>query len=814
MTRLPTGTVTFLFTDVEGSTRLLESLGERYADALAAHRLVLQRTCEERGGVLVDTQGDATFYAFSSASAALAAAGEAQRALGLPVRIGVHTGEPQLGESGYVGMDVHRAARICAAAHGGQVVVSQMAASALQMGSDPDTKASRLRDLGLHRLKDLAEPVRLFQLGEGAFPPPRTLSATNLPLPPTPLLGRKKELADLLRLLRDGTRLVTVTGPGGIGKTRFALEVAAELVGDVMDGVWFVDLSALRDPDLVLPTIAGTLGAKVELGEHLAGKELLLFLDNFEQVTEAAPALGSLLARCPQLRLLVTSREPLHLRGEREYPLRPLAESPAVELFRQRAEAIDPDFQAAYEDVAEICRRLDNLPLALELAAARTRTLTPDRLLERLSERLPLLASRSRDLPERQRTLRATIEWSYDLLPPEEQQLFRRLAVFLGGFTLEAGEEVCDADVDVLESLIEKSLLRHEDERFTMLETIREYALDRLGDEDELADMRRRHAAYFSALALEIRPSNLDCLDADYANLRATLEWFAETKDPRLLRLATQLAFFWRARGYFAEARAWLERAIERPGGETEVRGRALSWAATFARRQGDYEAAKSHARSRIHLGEEGPAAAEALIDLGVAMIEEGDLPGARPIVLRALDQAKNEGHVDVLYRALVNAGLLHVIDGDYAAAERELEDAYRLGERSENAVYLAFALGAIGQLRRRQGRLEEARHALFDSLRRFGDLNSQEGVIANLEQIAALLTDENTPERAVRLLAAANRLREDTGYPVAPLDREDRRALEERLQTMLDANAYRTAWGAGERLELADAVDLALSLK
>jgi predicted ATPase len=541
MPGLPTGTVTFLFTDVEGSTRLLRELGaERYAEALAEHRRVVREACARHRGVEVDVQGDGVFVAFATAPAALGAARELTEALAsgpIRVRVGVHTGTPLLTEEGYVGADVHRAARIAAAGHGGQVLVSESTAALSE---------EALRPLGEHRLRDLLEPLRLFQLGEGDFPAPASLGGTNLPVQPTPFVGRESELAEALALLRDSqVRLLTLTGAGGSGKTRLALQLAAEAASEYPDGVFWVPLQALRDPELVEPTIAQTIGATHELALHLAPKRALLLLDNFEHVISAAHKLGELCARLPSLKLLVTSREPLHLAAEREYPVLPLREHEAVTLFGDRARAVKPDFAEAHA-VLEICRRLDCLPLALELAAARVKVLSTEDLLRRLDKRLPLLTGGPRDAPERQRTLRATIAWSYELLTPDAQRVFAGLAVFTGGCTLEAAEEVCQADVDAIAELLDKSLLRRDGQRYFMLETIGEFALERLAEAGELEELRRRHAEYYLELARSLEDlirspqaaALLDRLERDHNNLRAALTWLSGATPDRALRIA------------------------------------------------------------------------------------------------------------------------------------------------------------------------------------------------------------------------------------------------------------------------------------
>jgi predicted ATPase/class 3 adenylate cyclase len=601
MAELPTGTVTLLFTDIEGSTRLLQRVGDAYAGLLAEHRRLLDESFRRHGGIVVDSEGDAFFVAFASAKDAVAGAADAQLALAghdwheeneIRVRMGLHTGEPRVVEGRYVGLDVHHAARVMAAGHGGQVLVSEATRALLD-------DAARLRDLGEHRLKDLSRPQRLYQLEldglPGEFPALKTLDnrPTNLPVQPNELIGRERELGEASALLRNGLRVLTLTGTGGTGKTRLALQLAAEVSEAFPSGVFFVSLAPVQDWELVAPTIARTLGLREQPGEtvletldgYLGDKELLLVLDNFEQVLAAAPSVAGLTAASPGLKLLVTSRTPLRLSGERTYPVPPLELSESVQLFAERAHAAALEFAVTDENedaIAEICRRLDGLPLAIELAAPRIRSLPPPALLRRLDQRLKLLTGGAQDLDERQRTLRATIEWSYELLPEAERELFAQLGVFVGGSRLEAAEALCDSIaidlLDGLHSLVEKSLLRQRadadgEPRYWMLETIREYALELLDEAGALQDARRRHAEWFLALAeradVEARTGDqaawFDLLDADNANLRAAIDWAQETGDAELrLRLATALWGFWATRGHIAEGTSVLEEALRR----------------------------------------------------------------------------------------------------------------------------------------------------------------------------------------------------------------------------------------------------------
>jgi len=559
---LPTGTVTLLFTDVEGSTRLLRELGDvRYAAALEEHRRLVRGAVDAHGGVEVDTQGDAFFVAFPDAEPALSAATSIVAALSagpIRVRAGVHTGTPLTTAEGYVGDDVHLAARVAAAAHGGQVLVTGATAELV-----PSPHVPPLSGLGEHRLRDIEGAVPLFQLGVGAFPPVRTLSNTNLPRPASSFVGRERELEELRARLAGGARLVTLTGPGGSGKTRLAIEAGATLVSEYEAGVVWVPVAHLRDPALVTATIAQALGAKNGLADHIGRRELLVLVDNLEQVIAAAPDLGALVSACPNLALVVTSRELLRVAGEVELVVPPLAEPEAVALFCDRAQ-LDPS-----SEIRELCARLDSLPLAVELAAARTKALSPAQILERLSQRLDLLRG-GRDADPRQETLRRTIEWSYDLLSPEEQQLFRLLSVFVGGCTLDAAEAVAGADLDGLQSLVEKSLLRFADERYWMLETIRMFAAERLEAPDGDA-VRRRHRAYVVGRAqaaaprlhtAEERVASAE-LAPDYANVRAAVSHALEAGEPDDAgRILGALYPFLISHGQLGEAGDWVDATL------------------------------------------------------------------------------------------------------------------------------------------------------------------------------------------------------------------------------------------------------------
>jgi predicted ATPase len=673
---LPTGTVTFLFTDIEGSTLLLQELGDGYAEALAEHRRVLRDSWREHAGVEVDTQGDAFFVAFSRATDAVAAAVQAQTALAggsLKVRMGLHTGEPVRAEEGYVGYDVHRAARIAAAGHGGQVLLSQ---------STADLAAADVRDLGLHRLKDLSAPERIFQLGTDDFPPLKTLHESNLPVPATPFLGREEEVDRVAALLRQPeVRLVTLTGPGGSGKTRLALQAAAAAADDYEHGVWWVPLASLVDPTLVQAAAAQAFGSEDALREAVGDKRLLLLLDNFEHLVDAAAGLAETIVSCPHLTVLVTSREPLHVDGEWEFAVDPLREREAMALFVQRATAARSDFTANGE-IPEICRRLDCLPLAIELAAARVKVLALPALLERLEQRLPLLAGGSRSAPERQRTLRATIAWSYELLTPEEQATFTTLAVFAGGCTLEAAENICGADVDAIASLVDKSLVRHNGDRYWMLQTIREFAVELFEKSGDVDAVRRRHAEHYLALA-ELAESerfekSMRWLESENDNLRAALDELEDPAPARFLQLAGALGTFWFATLRFAEGAQRLETALAAARDEGPYTARALTRLGNIEKERGQFAAGVSRLEEAVELwrriGDEARLL-EARNTLGRALYQTEEWPRALEVYEQNLELARSLGDDALLDQSLHGYCLLLLATGDFARAEPIAEE-------------------------------------------------------------------------------------------------------------------------------------------
>jgi len=808
---LPSGTVTFLFTDIEGSTELLHELGpEAYAEALAEHRRLLRQVLSACGGVEVDTQGDAFFYAFASAPQAVEAAGESQKALAsgpIRVRMGLHTGTPHLAAEGYVGEDVNLGARIAASGHGGQTLFSKDTCALVSV---------ELTDLGEHRLKDFPEPVWIFQLGSQRFPPLKTISNTNLPRPVSSFIGREREVAEVAALFRGGARLVTLSGAGGSGKTRLAIEAASELVPEFKNGTFWVELATLRDVSLVPEAIAQTLGARDGLAEHVGERELLLLIDNLEQLIDAAPDLATLLERCPNLRLLVTSRELLRVRGEVEYAVPPLALSEAVELFCHRSQ-LESD-----EAIAELCRRLDSLPLAVELAAARTSVLSPAQILERISKRLDLLTG-SRDAEARQQTLRATIEWSYELLQEEEKRLFARLAIFAGGCTLEAAEEAALADLDTLQSLVNKSLVRHTGERFWMLETIREYATEQLKDSGEAEMLQGRHAEHFLALGEEAEPFTsveysgewIERLEREHDNLRAALDHFAASGEHELgLQLAGALADFWREGGHVAEGRRRLESALQGQQRPTAVHARALTGAAFMAYGSGDIPAARSTAERALELHRRLGDPRGAALDLNilcVAAIEEGELERAEQFAdesLALFHQAGDEGNAVAATRTLA---FTYHSRGDLKRAralhESNLSQARALGFTETEAG----TLGSLAMIAFEQSRLEDALALGKQNLLACRELGSLQAIAQSLCRSASTFAVvAGKAGLAARLLSCFEALQDRIGVGEAWITRMNEETLSA-IRARLDEEAFAEAWEQGRKLTADEAVALAL---
>jgi predicted ATPase/class 3 adenylate cyclase len=823
MAELPTGTVTFLFTDIEGSTRLLTKLGDEYADVLARHSLILREAIEEGGGVEVSTEGDSFFVVFPDASGAVRAAVAAQRKLSaqewpagleVRVRIGVHTGQGMLGGENYVGIDVNRASRIANAACGGQVIVSE-ATHGLVEHSLPE--GTSLRDLGEHRLKDMIHPERLHDLVvEGTvsdFPPPRTLDSrpNNLPVQLTSFVGREQERAEIRELL-GRTRMLTLTGTGGSGKTRLAIQVAHDTFTEYRDGAFFVDLSSVTDPALVPSAIAEALRVQEVPGqpildaviEHLRDRELLLVLDNFEQVVDAATSVEKLLTDAAKIKVLVTSRFVLSVAGEQEYevpPMEPpdLDELPdlatlrridAVRLFTDRATAASPRFKVTEENagaIAAITSRLDGLPLAVELAATRTKLLTPEQILPRLEQSLSLLTSGARSLPERQRTLRGAIAWSHDLLEEPERRLLARLSVFAGGWTLEAAEALCDAKtigMDIIEglaSLVDKSLVRRTDPgpdeaRFSMLETIREFAHEQLTGSGELGSAREQHAHHYLRFASEAEPHLtaddqgewLDRCELEHPNIRAALAWAVETGKAEAAQAAAGALWrFWQQRGHLAEARKWFDRVLAMPSGRDAARAKALTGSGGVAWWQMDRSTARRCYEEALEiereLGDPGMTG-EALYNVAFAVAADEDIEGAAKLFEESIEMFRKAGDDAGVAKALVTLVIREAEAGQWDVVIARLEEGITLlrglGERYQMANSLVWLATAYFRAERK----EDAHRAGLEALEIFGEVDNTTGIALALLTLAFLALWEERYEDAIKLSAGSERLDESVG--------------------------------------------------
>ena len=812
---LPSGTVTFLFTDIEGSTRLLHALGpDAYAEALAEHRRVLRASLAAQGGVEVDTQGDAFFIAFPTAGGAATAALGAQQALAsgpIAVRMGLHTGTPTLTPEGYVGVDVHRGARVGALAHGGQIVLSPATAALLD--------GHELRDLGLHRLKDFDTAIRLSQLDSVEFPPLRTRGSVELPVPATRFLGRERELFDAISLVYEhDPRVLSILGPGGTGKTRFAIELGRLLADEAEGGTVFCALAPVREPALVLSTIGEQLGAPSgdvsAIASRVGEKRTHVVVDNLEHLLpDVARPLAELAQAAPAVRLFVTSREALRVTGEHELDLPPLMDDDAVALFLERARAVRTDIEST-ETVRRLCERLDRLPLALELAAARTKLLSPEALYARLGESLDLLRG-TRDADERHATLRATIAWSYDLLSADEQTLFRRLSVFRGGCTLESAEAVCAADLDTLASLLDKSLVRKRtgtpgEERFWMLETIKEFARERLAESGE-HELGRRHTDRMLAIVKSAHlsedddePFQLEVALAERDDLRAALDWAADHDLELAATLAVELETFWNAHAQ-AEGRQRLDRIVTSadvldPG----LRARVLRVAGNTTYNV-DRDLARSQWEGSLELCRmlgDDRGAAMVLHRLALFPLEHGDLDATRRMIDESQELAAGRA-------PLVDAVNLWMYSA-VALEEGDVEEAIILSERSlERATAIGWGWWVSGQwtylarLALRIGDLEsaerEARAALLIAREHENPMRSA-GAVSSIAQVALARRDL---ERAGLLWGWAE-------AELSELTIRDDFELYEPLLTELDP-AFVTAVQRGRHLDLWDAAAIAL---
>ena len=864
-------TLTLLFTDIEGSTALWERDGARMSQVLAAHDALARRAVETWRGTVVKMTGDGMHAVFATAEDALAATLELQQSLldpaatggvALRVRCGLHAGQVERRDNDCFGISVNRAARIMSAAHGGQVLLSRAVADEIRTRLPAEVS---LRDLGRVRLKDLAIAEHVFQAVHPRlreqFPALRSLEETpnNLPQQATSFVGRSRELAELAGLLGK-TRLLTLTGSGGCGKTRLGLQVAADALEQFPDGVWLVELAPLTDAGLVAPTVATVLGLKEEvgkavtqtLGDYLRDKKLLVLLDNCEHLLDGCAGLAdAILRHCPGVRILASSREALAIAGEQAYRVPSLsvpdpsqARTPesiapfeAVQLFTDRAVLARSDFRVTAGNaatIASICYRLDGIPLALELAAARVRSLSVKEIDEKLYERFRLLTGGSRTALPRQQTLRSMIDWSYNLLNDPAKRLLQRLSVFSGGWSLVAAERVCAGDgmeedevLDLLTSLADKNLVAADpidgDSRFRLVETVRQYAREKLLEDAGGEAVRERHLGHFVSLAEEAEPrlqeadqaTWLSRLEQEHDNLRAALEWslVSTATDPGL-RLCGALQRFWITRGHYTEGREWCARVLEAARAEAPAlaRAKALNCAGLLAYHQVDYAAARAqHEASlaiRRQLGDRRSVAVS-LNNLGLVALDQGDLDSARSLHEESLAIARELGNRNGVARSLGNLGMVASEQHDFAAARALFEECRALMRELGDREGTAISLHSLGGVAYQQGDYDAACAHYRESLAILRELGHRGRIAYSLEELAAVFAALGRVRHAARLCGAAQRLREEVGAPAPSEDSVFAARIAAARKALGDDADFDRAWQEGRGLTLEQALEL-----
>lgn len=911
---IPSGTITFLFTDIEGSSKLWEQYPAAMSEALAHHNQMMRQIIETHRGYVFKLWGDAVYAAFDTATEALQAAIDAQREFvchswgelgSLRVRMALHTGTAEVREGDYFGPTLNRCARLLSAAHGGQILLS---AATEELVRTALPHSVTLHSLGAHRLKDLQRPERVFQVTHPDLPQEfsslRTLNAVpnNLPVQLTSFIGREREMQEIKTLLTQ-TRLLTLTGSGGCGKTRLALQIAADLLEDYSEGVWLVELTALTDPALVPTTVAATLGVHEEpgrptlvtLAEALKSKNLLLILDNCEHVVSACAQLAeTLLRNCPNVRLLTTSREALGIVGETAWRVPSLslpepheladmssvariAHYEAIRLFIERAQAASSEFTVTAQNIkfiAQICRRLDGIPLAIELAAARTKALSVEQIADRLDDRFRLLTGGSRTALPRQQTLKAMMDWSYELLNGQERTLFRRLSAFAGGFMLEMAEAICADEavqpaeiLDLLSNLVSKSLVifeeRDDEAHYRLLETVRQYARDKLLETGEAARVRERHRDWFLAFAERAEgalqgPDQalwLKRLETEHDNLRAALEWSSDSPEMGL-RLASVLWLFWYLRGYISEGREWLKQFLAKTAhAPTPLRAKALYGASMLARAQDDYAQATALLEESLALYgqlKDQHGVASVLGNLGVIAFARGDYAKATKLHEGSLDHFRELDNTIGIASALSELGNVALYQDEVARAERFLEESLALSRAAQDDHSIALALRRLGAVVLRRGDLARAKRVLQESLELYQGLGAVPGVASVLnslgmvaltegdctrakkflresllkyrdvgdkwhialclDRLARVAAAQEHGELAARLLGAADALRETIGAPLPPSEHAGREQALRVARERLSEEAFAAAWADGYAMKLDQAIAYALA--